>query len=61
MTAKAQGWYRDPFAIHEDRYLSQGLPTKLIRDAIREVPVSTGPMRHVATLPAMLSRFAGSA
>ena len=28
----AEGWYRDPFAIHEDRWMSQGRPTKLVRD-----------------------------
>jgi hypothetical protein len=28
----AQGWYKDPYGIHEDRYFSQGLPTKLVRD-----------------------------
>jgi hypothetical protein len=31
--APAEGWYRDPFAIHEDRWMSQGRPTKLVRDA----------------------------
>jgi hypothetical protein len=29
---KAQGWYRDPYGLHEDRYLSDGQPTKLVRD-----------------------------
>jgi hypothetical protein len=28
----AQGWYRDPFGLHEDRYFSEGWPTKLVRD-----------------------------
>ena len=32
-TAAAEGWYRDPYAIHEDRWMSQGQPTKLVRDA----------------------------
>jgi hypothetical protein len=32
----AQGWYRDPYGVHEDRYFSQGLPTKLVRDGGRE-------------------------
>jgi hypothetical protein len=32
----AQGWYRDPWAIHEDRYFSRGMPTKLVRDGGRE-------------------------
>ena len=29
---KAQGWYRDPYSVHEDRYFSAGQPTKLVRD-----------------------------
>jgi hypothetical protein len=29
----AEGWYKDPFAIHEDRWMSQGQPTKLVRDS----------------------------
>jgi len=29
---KAQGWYRDPYCVHEDRYFSDGHPTKLVRD-----------------------------
>jgi hypothetical protein len=28
----AQGWYRDPYLVHEDRYFSAGEPTKLVRD-----------------------------
>jgi hypothetical protein len=38
MTAErpAQGWYQDPFAIHELRYFSQDLPTKLVRDGKEE-------------------------
>ncbi|MGN6723539.1 MAG: hypothetical protein ACTHJM_13090 [Marmoricola sp.] len=28
----AEGWYRDPFEVHEDRWISQGKPTKLVRD-----------------------------
>ena len=32
MSAQAQGWYRDPFGIHDDRYFSEGRPTKLVRD-----------------------------
>jgi hypothetical protein len=28
----AQGWYRDPYLVHEDRYFSAGQPTKLVRD-----------------------------
>ena len=29
---KAQGWYRDPYGVHQDRYFSDGEPTKLVRD-----------------------------
>jgi hypothetical protein len=29
---KAQGWYRDPYCVYEDRYFSDGQPTKLVRD-----------------------------
>jgi len=32
----AQGWYRDPYGIHQDRWFSQGEPTKLVRDGRRE-------------------------
>ena len=31
-TNAAEGWYRDPFGIHEDRWMSQGKATKLVRD-----------------------------
>jgi len=30
------GWYRDPYHKHEDRYFSEGNPTKLVRDAGHE-------------------------
>ncbi len=32
MKAKAEGWYRDPYSVHEDRWFSGGIPTKLVRD-----------------------------
>ena len=32
MDVRAQGWYCDPYGVHEDRYLSAGTPTKLVRD-----------------------------
>ena len=32
----AEGWYRDPFGLHEDRWMSQGRPTKLVRDGATE-------------------------
>jgi hypothetical protein len=36
MALAAQGWYRDPYEIHDDRYFSDGLPTKLVRDGDAE-------------------------
>jgi hypothetical protein len=33
---EAEGWYRDPYQIHDDRWMSRGLPTKLVRDSGRE-------------------------
>jgi hypothetical protein len=30
--SQAQGWYRDPYDLHEDRYFSEGRLTKLVRD-----------------------------
>lgn len=27
-----EGWYSDPFGRHEARWMSQGVPTKLVRD-----------------------------
>jgi hypothetical protein len=32
VSVDAQGWYRDPYLAHEDRYFSAGQPTKLVRD-----------------------------
>jgi hypothetical protein len=42
---KAQGWYRDPYLMHDDRYFSDGQPTKLVRDAGAESydPPPSGP------------------
>jgi hypothetical protein len=44
---EAQGWYRDPYGIHEDRYFSQGQPTKLVRDGTTDSydPPPPGPPR----------------
>jgi hypothetical protein len=30
--AEAEGWYRDPYGIHQDRWFSAGTPTALVRD-----------------------------
>jgi hypothetical protein len=32
ISAEPQGWYEDPFRLHEARYFSAGRPTKLVRD-----------------------------
>jgi len=29
---KAEGWYRDPYGIHSDRWFTDGKPTSLVRD-----------------------------
>jgi hypothetical protein len=31
-SGELQGWYPDPFGLHEKRYISAGRPTKLVRD-----------------------------
>jgi len=31
-SAAAEGWYRDPYGIHQDRWFSAGSPTALVRD-----------------------------
>ncbi|HEY1919213.1 MAG TPA: hypothetical protein VGH27_26890 [Streptosporangiaceae bacterium] len=31
-SAEAEGWYRDPYGLHEDRWFSAGNPTALVRD-----------------------------
>ena len=36
VTQDAQGWYRDPYGLHEDRYFSVGAATKLVRDGDTE-------------------------
>lgn len=30
---RAEGWYLDPYGVHEQRWFSDGTPTKLVRDA----------------------------
>jgi len=32
----AEGWYTDPFGRHEARWMSDGSPTKLVRDGDEE-------------------------
>jgi hypothetical protein len=53
----AQGWYQDPYAIHEHRYFSVGQPTKLVRDCGLESydPPPDGPFPDGDLLPAVAS------
>src|SRR5262249_60857257 len=30
---EAEGWYHDPYGLHEERWYSNGKPTGLVRDA----------------------------
>ena len=36
MGQQAEGWYRDPYQIHDDRWMSAGRPTRLVRDGPTE-------------------------
>ena len=29
---EAEGWYVDPYAIHDERWVSNGVPTQLVKD-----------------------------
>jgi hypothetical protein len=33
---REEGWYTDPFGLHEARWMSAGRPTKLVRDGTVE-------------------------
>jgi hypothetical protein len=33
---KAEGWYKDPYQEHDDRWISDGTPTSLVRDGEME-------------------------
>jgi len=44
----AQGWHPDPFGRHEERWMSAGEPTDLVRDGVRE---SREPADSSAPLP----------
>ena len=55
-TPSAEGWYRDPYGIHQDRWFSQGQPTKLVRDGGRECydPAPGQPLPEGDLVPAEL-------
>jgi hypothetical protein len=35
-SAAPEGWYRDPYGLHQDRWFSAGTPTALVRDGQTE-------------------------
>jgi len=49
----AEGWFRDPFGVHEDRWISGGRPTKLVRDGGVEGSDEPppGPMPTLVSIP----------
>lgn len=51
--ADLHGWQSDPFGLHEQRYFSQGKPTKLVRDGGVE---SYDPPPETAPAPALAPR-----
>jgi hypothetical protein len=54
---RAEGWYRDPFHLHTDRWFSDGQPTSLVRDGTeesRDAPPSatySGPLVESVEVP----------
>jgi hypothetical protein len=59
MNPLAEGWYRDPYGVHEDRWISQGVPTKLVRDSGRE-SYDAPPDRPLPEADLVLAAQAGS-
>jgi hypothetical protein len=55
---RAEGWYRDPFHVHTDRWFSDGKATDLVRDngiESRDAPppeAITGPLTESPVTPA---------
>ncbi len=54
----AEGWYKDPFSLHENRWFSAGRPTDLVSDAGvegKDAPPTDsydGPLEDVAAVEA---------
>lgn len=50
----AEGWYQDPYGVHEARWFSDGTPTALVRDGRKEgrdtppAEPATGPLVECA-------------
>jgi len=59
---RAQGWHRDPFELHEDRWFSGGQPTHLVRDhdveSYDEPPPDESPALPVSPYEADLGQLA---
>ena len=50
---RAEGWYHDPYGIHDDRWISDGHPTNLVRDKGVESRDAPPPEeRRLALVPA---------
>ncbi len=52
---REEGWYRDPYGLHTDRWFSDGRPTKLVRDegaeSYDDPPTGDPPMPLVPVPP----------
>lgn len=58
-----EGWYTDPYRLHEARWLSDGMPTKLVRDADDESyddPPDTPPTQSPLRLEAPVEPLDGA-
>ena len=45
----AEGWYVDPYGVHEDRWMSAGRPTNLVRDG--SIEAEDGPPAGAVPVP----------
>jgi hypothetical protein len=51
---RAEGWFRDPYHLHEDRWFSDGTPTSLVRDngtTCRDEPPPQEPSEPLVPVP----------
>ena len=58
-----EGWYKDPYGIHDARWLSDGVPTKLVRDGDTESyadPPDTPPTQTPVRLEAPVEPLGGA-
>ena len=61
MKNAAEGWYRDPYEVHRDRWFSAGVATKLVRDGGGESydPPPGRPLPEGELIPAAAGAGAG--